>query len=75
MCVCVPDATEGLNAFSAGSPVATLFVSPSITPWRFAGSPVSFPRNPALRRVDFDPQSLQLTDIKQFYLKLPDANR
>lgn len=59
----------------AGAPVGTIFISPSVTPWRWYGSNYSAPRNPALRRFDFDPQSLQLTDIKQFYLKLPDANR
>ncbi len=61
--------------WSSGTAVATLFACPSVTPWRYPGSDMAFPRNPAMRKVEYDPQNLHLTDIKQFYLNLPEANR
>ena len=54
--------------------VAAIFVSPSVTPWRWPGSEFTSSRNPAMRVFDFDPQQLHLTDVKQYYLELPKAN-
>lgn len=58
----------------AASPVCAIFISPAVTP-RNSAAQYDTARNPAVRMYDYDPQQLHVTDIKQYYLDLPPANR
>ena len=54
-----------------------IYISPSVTPWRarvggeYADGPA---RNPAIRKIYFNPDDYTLHDIEQFYLDLTEAN-
>lgn len=64
--------------FPDGKPVVPLLISPSVTPWLYAGGPgTAPPRNPALRVIKYkDHESrIHLTDYDQYYLDLMRANK
>ena len=54
-----------------------MFISPSVTPWRAYLAPgvVKEARNPALRVLRYDTDTLKLLDIEQYYMNLTTDNR
>lgn len=62
---------------SAGTPVVSLFVAPSVTPWRYqlANGEVEPAHNPGVRLVSYDRQTGKQLDLTQYYVDLNAANR
>ena len=60
-----------------GNPVSTIFVAPSVTPWRarLSESTRSMAHNPGIRKVFFDDDQGYVDNIEQFFLNLPKANQ
>ena len=64
-----------LQSFILGSAVVSLFIAPSITPWRYViVSETEPPHNPGARLIKYDRQSGRQLDILQYYVDLPAAN-
>jgi sphingomyelin phosphodiesterase acid-like 3 len=63
--------------YKDGNPVATLFKSPSVTPWRdnYYDGKFGYAHNPAIRKVTFDRGSSALMDYMQYSLDLEAANK
>ncbi|KAL4234305.1 Acid sphingomyelinase-like phosphodiesterase 3b [Mactra antiquata] len=61
---------------STGSPVVSLFIAPSVTPWRYQlpTGEKEPPHNPGARLVAYDRQTGKQLDIYQYYLDLNKAN-
>lgn len=55
-----------------GEPLGSVFVTPSITPWK--GRDV-YSNNPAVRMYTYDPADYGVLDVWQYYLNLTKANR
>ena len=53
-----------------------MLVTPSVTPWRARVGPsyVANAHNPAIRKIMFDEDTYELTDVVQYYLDLPQAD-
>lgn len=61
---------------SSGSAVVSLFIAPSVTPWRYVlGNETEPPHNPGVRLIKYDRQSGRQLDILQYYVDLPTANK
>ncbi|XP_076128668.1 cyclic GMP-AMP phosphodiesterase SMPDL3A [Alosa pseudoharengus] len=56
-----------------GKPLGSVFVTPSITPWKGARDPYS--NNPGVRMYLYDPADYGVLDVWQYYLNLTEANR
>ena len=53
----------------------SLFIAPSITPWRYViATETEPPHNPGARLIKYDRQSGRQLDILQYYVDLPTAN-
>ncbi|XP_077995416.1 acid sphingomyelinase-like phosphodiesterase 3b isoform X2 [Glandiceps talaboti] len=52
-----------------GNPVNSLFLAPAVTPWNTTLSGVG-PNNPGIRLFEFDRNTWEILDIKQYYLDL-----
>ena len=63
-------------SYIAGEPVTVLLVAPSVTPWRARITPtiIKQARNPALRSIIYDTETLQILDVQQYFVNLTDAN-
>ena len=61
----------------SGTPSVVEFLVPSVTPWRARVTPtiIKQARNPALRAVEYDKDSLEILNIKQYYVDLMEANK
>ncbi|XP_053402457.1 acid sphingomyelinase-like phosphodiesterase 3b isoform X2 [Mercenaria mercenaria] len=59
-----------------GTAVVSLFLAPSVTPWRFqlADGEIEPPHNPGARLVKYDRQTGKQLDIQQYYADLNKAN-
>ena len=57
-------------------PVSSMLLSPSLTPWmaRLPDGTTGRAHNPGIRKITFDDDSYELTDLIQYYLDLPGAN-
>ena len=60
--------------YTSDTPVAVEYMSPSVTPWRWPRSEKMMSRNPAIRMFEFDTATYAMTDVKQYYLVLEEAN-
>jgi hypothetical protein len=59
----------------ATTPTGVMFIAPSVTPWfNVTGYPGIAWHNPALRLVETDPVTYQVTDLKTYWLNLSAAN-
>ena len=60
---------------TTGRPAVPIFVSPSVTPWRFKLSTgeIGLPHNPAIRLVTYDRDTGDHLNIQQYYLDLSAA--
>ena len=61
-----------LNLNYSGNPVTSMFIAPSVTPWRV---PLDYndktpPHNPGFRSIEFDADTYELTDYQQYVLDL-----
>ena len=65
------------NFIYTDNPVIPLFLSPSVTPWKIPLDTIKYPaHNPAVRRIFYDRSNTSmLSDIEQYYLDLPLANK
>lgn len=56
--------------------MVSLFIAPSVTPWRYVlGNETEPPHNPGVRLIKYDRQSGRQLDILQYYVDLPTANK
>lgn len=61
---------------SKGSAVASLFIAPSVTPWRYViGNETEPPHYPGARLIKYDRRSGRQLDLIQYYVDLSEANR
>ncbi|XP_060581957.1 acid sphingomyelinase-like phosphodiesterase 3b [Ruditapes philippinarum] len=60
----------------AGTPAVSLFLAPSVTPWRYQlpDGEIEPPHNPGARLVKYDRQTGKQLDILQYYADLNSAN-
>lgn len=58
-----------------GSPVGTIFLSPSVTPWKTTlPGVVDGANNPGIRIFEYDTETLLVKDVVTYYLNLTRAN-
>jgi sphingomyelin phosphodiesterase acid-like 3 len=62
--------------FTSGTPAVSLFLAPSVTPWRYQlpDGEIEPPHNPGARLVKYDRQTGKQLDILQYYADLNSAN-
>lgn len=60
--------------YKNGQPVNAFFLTPSVTPW-VSESMYDQAHNPAIRLFKYRRDTMELLDIWQYYLNLPDANQ
>uniref|UniRef100_A0A672YFW8 Acid sphingomyelinase-like phosphodiesterase 3b n=1 Tax=Sphaeramia orbicularis TaxID=375764 RepID=A0A672YFW8_9TELE len=69
--------TDSFRMFysSDGSPIGTMFLSPSVTPWKTTlPGVVDGANNPGIRVFEYDTQTLLVKDVVTYYLNLTRAN-
>ena len=59
----------------SGKPVVSLFIAPSVTPWRYQiASGIEPAHNPGARLIKYDKQTGYQLDIIQYYIDLDESN-
>ncbi|NXF71738.1 ASM3B phosphodiesterase, partial [Sclerurus mexicanus] len=69
--------TDSFRMFysDTGSPINVMFLAPGVTPWKTTlPGVINGANNPAIRVVDYDPDTLQVLDMVTYYLNLTRAN-
>ena len=72
----LPVANVHEDCLFLGTPSVVEFLVPSVTPWRARVTPtiIKQARNPALRAMVYDRDTLEILNIKQYYVDLTKAN-
>ncbi|XP_045191532.2 acid sphingomyelinase-like phosphodiesterase 3b [Mercenaria mercenaria] len=61
---------------TAGKAIVSLFIAPSVTPWRYQIlSEKETPHNPGVRLIKYDRQTGKQLDIYQYFMDLETANK
>lgn len=62
--------------FIKGRPVMTMYIAPSVTPWRYKTSATTGPKhNPSFRLIKYDRITGRHLDLVQYYMDLPESNK
>ncbi|XP_011438303.3 acid sphingomyelinase-like phosphodiesterase 3b [Magallana gigas] len=60
----------------SGRPEMTLYVAPSVTPWRYKIPSATGPKhNPSFRLIKYDRTTGRHLDLVQYYMDLPESNK
>lgn len=57
----------------SGLPISYILLAPAVTPWR-STLPGAGANNPGFRLIDYDPSNWTITDVRQYYINLTEAN-